>query len=342
MLKHLEALVALEGISGHEKTVREYILAALKEYPVEFTYKEDSLGNLLVEVKGAEPAKQRVLFNAHMDEVGLIVTNVTEDGLLRFATAGGIDEKVLVGRTVTVNGHTGVIGCGAIHLCSGEEKNRAVAKDRLMVDIGASSREEAEAVVTIGDPVVFDSDMVALYNDRFKARALDDRAGCALLLSLLEKPLPFDIQLAFTVQEELGCRGGAVAAFTMQPDISVTVETTTASDIAGTQAGQEVCHMGDGAVVSFMDGRTFYDQPLYKQIRALADANGIKTQTKTTIAGGNDAGAVQAAGHGARVAAVSMPCRYIHSAGSVLSESDIEETCRLLRLLAETLPGESV
>lgn len=99
--------------------------------------------------------------------------------------------------------------------------------------------------------------------------------------------------------------------------------------------------MGDGAVVSFMDGRTFYDQPLYKHIRALADANGIKTQTKTTVAGGNDAGAMQTAGHGARVAAVSMPCRYIHSAGSVLSESDIEETCRLLRLLAETLPGET-
>ncbi len=342
MLKHLEELVRLEGIAGHESSVRKYILAALDEYPVKYSYTEDPLGNLLVEVKGEQPAKQRVLFNAHMDEVGLVVTNVTEDGLLRFATAGGIDEKVLVGRTVTVNGHTGVIGCGAIHLCSAEEKNRAVAKERLMVDIGAASREEAEAVVTIGDPIVFDSDIVPLYNDRFKARALDDRAGCALLLSLLEKPLPFDIQLAFTVQEELGLRGGTTAAFTMQPDISVTVETTTASDIAGTQAGQEVCHMGDGAVVSFMDGRTFYDRPLYKHIRALADANGIKTQTKTTIAGGNDAGAMQTAGHGARVAAVSMPCRYIHSAGSVLSENDIEETRRLLRLLAETLPGETV
>ncbi len=342
MLKHLEELVALQGISGYETAVRDYIITALKEYPNDYSCTVDPLGNLLVEVKGAAPGKRRVLFNAHMDEVGLVVTNITEDGMLRFATAGGIDEKVLVGRTVTVNGRMGVIGCGALHLCSADEKNRAIPKDRLMIDIGASSREEAETVVSIGDAVVFDSEFTPLFNDRFKARALDDRAGCALLLSILETPLPFDIQLAFTVQEELGLRGGTVAAFTMQPDISVTVETTTASDIAGTQPGQEVCHMGDGAVVSFMDGRTFYDQPLYKHIRALADANGIKTQTKTTVAGGNDAGGIQTAGCGARVAAVSMPCRYIHSAGSVLAHSDIEETRRLLRLLAETLPETEI
>ncbi len=340
MLKHMKELSALDGIPGCEKEVCQYIVDALNDYPCDVSWTVDPLGNLLCEVKGEARAKRRVLFNAHMDEVGMIVIGFTEDGLLRFANAGGINEKVLVGRRVRVNGHVGVIGCGAMHLCSHDARNKAVPLDSLLIDIGAASREEAEEAVTIGDPVVFESEFTSLENGRFKARALDDRAGCALLLSMLEQPLPYDIYLAFTTQEELGTRGGTVAAYTMKPDVAVTVETTTASDTAGVRSGEEVCHMGDGAVVSFMDGRTFYDQDLYKHIRALADANGIKNQTKTVIAGGNDAGAMQAAGNGAKVAAVSLPCRYLHSAGCVLSEDDVEETRRLLRVLAETLPGE--
>lgn len=340
MLKHMKELAALNGISGCENDVCQYILSALNESPCAVSRTVDPLGNLLCEVKGQAPAKRRVLFNAHMDEVGMIVIGITGDGMLRFANVGGINEKVLVGRTVRVNGHIGVIGCGAMHLCGHDARNKAVPLDSLMIDIGAVSREEAEAVVTIGDPVVFESEFTALENGRFKARALDDRAGCALLLSMLEEPLPYDIYLAFTTQEELGTRGAAVAAYTMKPDLAVTVETTTASDTAGVRAGEEVCHMGDGAVVSFMDGRTFYDQELYKHIRSLADEHAIKNQTKTVIAGGNDAGVMQAAGHGAKVAAVSLPCRYLHSAGCVLSEDDVGETRRLLRVLAETLPGE--
>ncbi len=340
MLKHVEQLALLNGISGCEKDVRDYLIAALKGYPCNVSWTVDPLGNLLCEVKGENPAKRRVLFNAHMDEVGMMVIGITGDGMLRFANVGGINEKVLVGRTVRVNGHTGVIGCGAMHLCGHDARNKAVPLDSLLIDIGATSREDAEAAVSIGDVVVFDSEFTRLENDRFKARALDDRAGCALLLSILEKPLPYDIYLAFTTQEELGMRGGTVAAYTMKPDVAITVETTTASDIAGVRPGEEVCRMGDGAVVSFMDGRTFYDQDLYRHIRALADAYGIKNQTKTVIAGGNDAGAMQAAGNGAKVAAVSLPCRYLHSASCVLSEEDVEETRRLLRVLAETLPGE--
>lgn len=342
MLKHLKELAALPGIAGQETPVREYILGALKQSGAEFEATTDPLGNLLVRVKGAARAAKTVMFEAHMDEVGMIVTGITEGGFLRFATAGGIDEKVLVGRAVTVNGRAGVIGCGAIHLCPKDDKSKPVPADRLLIDIGADSREQAEDVVSIGDPVIFDSEFTDLFGGRFKARALDDRVGCALLLSLLEQPLPFDVVLAFTVQEEIGLRGGATAAYTVQPDISVTVEATTASDIAGAQPGREVCFVGGGAVLSFMDGRTLYDQPLYRQITELAKANDIKVQPKTTVAGGNDAGAIQVAGRGVRVAAVSLPCRYIHSPSSVLAESDVEETRRLIRLLAETLPGESL
>ncbi|MBO5796773.1 MAG: M42 family peptidase, partial [Clostridia bacterium] len=201
MLKHLKELAALPGIAGQETAVREYIEKVLAQSGATYTAKVDPLGNLLVWLKGEAEAPKTVMFEAHMDEVGMMVTGITDAGYLRFATAGGIDEKVLVGRRVTVNGHTGVIGCGAIHLCPKDEKSKPVSADRLMIDIGAENKEEAEAVVAIGDAVIFDSEFTDLFGGKFKARDLDDRVGCALLLSLLEKPFPYDVLLAFTVQE---------------------------------------------------------------------------------------------------------------------------------------------
>lgn len=342
MLKHLKELTALCGISGQEDAVRAYILKVLSEYDTPMQVRVDPLGNVIVDVRGENRPACRVLFEAHMDEVGLIVTDITSDGYLRFAEAGGINEKVLVGRTVTVNGRVGVIGCGAMHLIGKEERNKPIPTDRLLIDIGAATREEAAAVISVGDAVMFDSEYTELFGDRFKARALDDRVGCAILLSLLSKPLPYDITVAFTVQEEIGLRGAAVVANTVAPDISVTVESTTASDVAGTAEGQEVCFVGRGPVLSFMDGRTLYDQRLYHHILELAEQNGIPAQSKTRVAGGNNAGAIQTAGSGVRVAAVSLPCRYIHSANTVLSHGDIEAADRLIRLLAETLAGESL
>ncbi len=341
MLKHLKELTALSGIPGQENAVRDYILKALSACGPCVQVKTDALGNVLAEVTGEQRPAQKVMFEAHMDEVGMIVTGITSEGYLRFANAGGINEKVQVGRTVTVNGHVGVIGCKAMHHCSKEEREKPVSADSLLIDIGAACREEAEAVVSIGDAVLFDSEFAELSGGRFKARALDDRVGCALLLSLAEQVLPYDVTLVFAVQEEIGLRGSATAAFAVQPDVSVTLEATTASDIAGTQPGHEVCFVGQGPVLSFMDGRTLYDQKLYHHILDLARENGIPAQSKTAVAGGNDAGAIQVAGRGARVAAVSLPCRYIHSASCVLAEQDVDAAGQLVRLLAGTLPGET-
>lgn len=341
MLTHLKELTALSGISGREEAVREYIRRAVEQSSAETTITVDPLGNLLVRVTGASRAACTVLFEAHMDEVGLIVTGITDDGYLRFATVGGIDDKVLAGRCVTVNGHAGVIGCKAVHHCDKEERAKPVAAAQLLIDIGADSCEQAANVAAPGDAVIFDSAFTALAGGRFKAKALDDRVGCALLLSMLEQPLPYDVTLAFTVQEEVGLRGATTAAYTVRPDISVTVEATTASDIMGTPAGKEVCFVGGGAVLSFMDGRTMYDKALYDEIAALAAARSIPVQPKTAVAGGNDAGAIQTAAGGARVAAVSLPCRYIHSPSCVLDEADVEAARQLLFALAETLPANA-
>ncbi len=335
MMDHLKKLCALEGVSGREDAVRAYILHTLKSLPTEKTVRCDPLGNVLVEIVGRQRAAKKLLFAAHMDEVGLIITGITDDGYLRFSPVGGVDPAVYYGRQVRVNGHIGVIGGKAKHLCSEDELKKIPEASALHIDLGASSKKEAEAMVHPGDMAVFHSAFYRMEGGLVKGKAIDDRAGCALLLTLAEQTPSYDLTLAFTVQEEVGLRGAKTAAFSVQPDIAVVVDATTAADTAGVAQDKQVCRVGGGAVLSFMDKRTLYDADLYHRILTLADKKGIRVQTKSMVAGGNDAGAIHLAGRGARVAAVSLPCRYIHSPSCVLARRDLEETLALLKVLAE-------
>ncbi len=334
-MAYLKKLCALEGVSGREDAVRAFILQTLDALPTEKTVRCDALGNVLVDLVGRQRANQKLLFAAHMDEVGFIITGADENGFLRFATVGGVDAAVYYGRRVRVNGHTGVIGGKAKHLCSKDELSKLPESAALRIDVGASTREEAEKLAHPGDVAVFDSGFYRMEGGLVKGRAIDDRAGCALLLALAEQTPAYDMTLAFTVQEEIGLRGAKTAAFGIQPDIAVVVDATTAADTAGVAADKQVCRVGGGAVISFMDKRTLYDAGLYRRILALADKKSLRVQSKSMVAGGNDAGAIHLAGRGARVAAVSLPCRYIHSPSCVLSRRDMEDTLALLRLLAE-------
>ena len=337
MKERIRALCELDAVSGREDAVRAYILDALQKSPAQMEVRVDALGNILCEIRGENRAAKRVLFTAHMDEVGCIVTGITDDGYLRFATVGGVDKSVLCGRRVRIGSQIGIIGCKAVHLCSKKEADTLPEEKDLLIDIGASSAAQAKESVRPGDVAAFDTPFTEM-QDMIRAKALDDRIGCALLLKLAETVPPYDISLAFTVQEEVGLRGAAPAAFTLRPDIAVVVETTTAADVGDVPTSKQVCRVGGGPVVSFMDKSTLYDCDLYAKIRTLADDTGIPNQTKTLIAGGNDAGAIQRTGGGVRVAAVSLPCRYIHSPASVVSMRDIEETQRLLSELTKVLP----
>lgn len=339
MLSHyLQELCALPGISGREAPVRAYIKEKLAASPVPMTVTADPLGNLIVALRGQERPPLSVVFAAHMDEVGLIVTGVTEDGFLRFATVGGIADTVLFGRRVTVNGHPGVIGGKAVHQCEKEEKNTVPRADGLLIDVGADTRQEALLLAKPGDSAVFAGETTTLLGGKIKAKAIDDRGGCALLLALAEVPPRYDITLVFTVQEEVGLRGARTAAAAVQPDVAVIVDATTASDTVGVPTDKEVCRQGRGGVLSFMDRATVYDKELFDWILAEAARENLPVQVKEAVAGGNDAGSFQVAGTGARVAALSLPCRYIHSPACVLSESDLADTARLLRHLADQLP----
>lgn len=334
----LRTITDLTGTSGNEEPICAYIREQLKNAPAVSSIGVDRVGNCIVHLTGKQRAPHTVVLAAHMDEVGGIVTGITDDGYLRFDTVGGIVPAVLYARRALVNGHIGVIGGKPIHVSKDKERETVPSIGDMRIDIGADTREEAEAIVCLGDEITFVSDYTDLSDRLFKAKALDDRAGCAMLLELAKTQPEYDVTIAFTVQEEVGLRGATVAGNVLQPEYTVVVDATTAADTAGVPGDKQVCKVGAGPVVSFMDRRTFYDQKLYTHIRALAEQHDIPAQTKTMVAGGNDAGAFQTAGAGSRVAAVSLPCRYIHSPSCVLAHEDVENTLKLLDLLMNTLP----
>lgn len=332
----LKTLCELPGVSGREEAVRKYIVDTLAAIGTEKQIIVDPMGNVICKLKGEKPANKTLLLCAHMDEVGLIITSITNDGFLKFENIGGVNEAVLCGKRVKIGEITGVIGCKAVHLCTKEEKEKIPKKKDLVIDIGVSG-EKAKKLVKPGDIATFDTPFVDLQT-LVMGKAIDDRIGCVLLLELAKKKPLYDITLAFTVQEEVGTRGAGPVAFAVAPDIAITVETTTAADIADVPDENRVCTVGRGPVLSFMDLRTLYDADLYAQIRSIADENNIPNQTKSVVSGGNDAGTVQRTANGTRIAAISVPCRYLHSASCVSSMTDAENTKKLLELLVEVLP----
>lgn len=333
----LEQLCTIRGISGDEEQVRDFIVKQVIPYAEQVIV--DAMGNVIVEKKGAKPAKTKLMLNAHMDEVGLIVTHIDPDGYLKFATVGGIDKRVLCGRSVTIgSGVQGVIGAKPVHLLSTDEKGKAVPINDMYLDIGAVNKEEAEKVVNLGDFVCFNS-IFDTENGMIRSRALDDRAGCAILIDMIQTDLAFDMTFVFCVQEEVGTRGSRTATYQVQPQAALVVETTTAADIAGVPKEKQVCRIGEGAVISFMDKSTIYDRDYYRLALQTAQEENLPCQIKQAVAGGNDAGAIHVTRDGVRTIAVSLACRYLHSAVGQISQHDFHSTEKLIIALAERIAG---
>lgn len=342
MLDTMETLCCLDGVSGCEDEVREYILERVMPFADEI--RTDAMGNLMVFKKGACTPKQRVMLAAHMDEVGLIITEITEDGYLRFDAVGGIDRRVLIGKRVFVGPVRvlGVIGSKAIHLTTAEQRKRLPKLSEMYIDIGARDKKAAESMVQLGDTAAFDDSVIRFGEGYIKAKAIDDRVGCAAMLELIESQLPCDCWFAFTVQEEVGCRGASVAARSVQPDVALILEGTTAADIPGVSGADCVCRLGKGVVIPYMDKGTIYDREIYRTLCRLADANEIPWQTKSRVAGGTDASAIQRSGAGVRVAALSVPIRNIHSPACVVKAEECENQMRLARLFLKELASQVV
>ncbi len=337
----LKRLCLANGVSSGENRVRDIIINEIKPYADEISV--DGSGNLIVFKKGRERAKNKLLLSAHMDEVGFIVTYINSDGTLRVEEVGGIDRRVISGKRVLVGEKNvpGVFGLKPTHLCSGEGKKAIPKLSEMYIDIGAENREDAEKAVSRGDLVSFDG-YFEENEQAFIAKALDDRAGCAVLIGMIKSDLPYDMHFTFVVQEEVGLRGAKTAAYTVDPEFAIVVETTTAADIPNVSDGKRVCELGEGAVISFMDRHTIYDKGLYNAAFKAAKAEGVKAQTKQAVAGGNDAGVISTTRGGVRTAAVSLPCRYLHSPHTVAYKSDLTAVEKTVNALAVKIAGGEV
>ncbi len=334
MIELIKKLTSLNAAPGEEDAVRDFIISEIAPH---CEYSVDALGSITAFKKGKNRANKKVMFSCHMDEVALIITHITAAGYLKFETLGGIDTLSLLSTHVVANGIDGIIGYKPIHLQGKADRDKIPEISQLYIDIGAKSEEEAKNLVTPGDTAYFVSDFYEMGTSCIKAKALDDRVGCAIMVDMLKSELPFDTYFCFNVQEEVGLRGSKCTAFAGNYDIGIVLEATTASDTSGVDAASVCCSLGAGAVVPFMDGRTLYDKKLYDLAFETARENNIKIQTKNVIAGGNDASSVQTAGSGCRVLSISLPCRYIHTPSSVANKEDITEMRRLIDCLLEKL-----
>ena len=332
---YLSELANLPGVSGNEDAVRRYIRKKMEPYCERFEV--DSMGNLLACQKGWQPGRKTLMLCAHMDEVGLIVSRITDEGFLKFKTVGGIDPRVLVSKRVLVGkeGHAGVIGRRAIHLLSPEERKKAPKIKELYIDVGVKNKKEAEKIAAVGDYVVFDSAYVPFGEGLVKAKALDDRAGCSVLLSAASVTGNVNVCFAFSVQEEVGLRGARLCARRVKPDLALVIDVTTCSDLPGTDAPMRSTLLGKGAALSFIDGATSYNRELVQRLYQMAKNHHVPIQFKQIAAGGNDAGTIHVAAGGILTAALSLPGRYIHSPSSVISLNDYEAAKEFVRILIQ-------
>ena len=333
MLETIKELSLLDGVSGRENAVRDYIIKEITPYAD--SIETDPLGNLIVFKKGKSRPKSKVMLDAHMDEVGMMITHINSDGTLDFDCVGGIDKRVLLGRPVTVgvNRINGVIGVKAVHMVPAAEK--LDMPSTMYIDIGADTKEDAESVVSLGDYACFRSEFVEFGDGLIKGKALDDRAGCAILMDMIKSELPYDMYFNFAAGEEVGLGIAATAFYKIQPDYAIVVETTTAADLADVPESKRVCALGDGGVISFMDRRTIYPKDLFDKAFEVAKKHGIKAQVKSLVAGGNNAGVIHKTAGGICTITVSLACRYLHSPSCVLKKEDITESAKLIRALAE-------
>lgn len=340
MFEMIKSLCELDGISGREQDVSAAIMEHIRTLADEVSV--DNLGNVIAFKKGRRQPKHKLMVAAHMDEVGMIVTSIGDDGYLRFSTVGGVNTKVILGRQVRVGEKKlpGVIGSKPIHLQSEEERSTAPELDKMVIDIGAKDREEAERCVSLGDSATFIGDYLEYGNpaDPYVAvKAMDDRAGCAMMIQMMKEGLEFDTWFAFTVQEEIGTRGAKAAAFSVNPDIALIIETTASGDVADVTGEKRVTIVGGGAVVSYMDHGTIYDKPLFDLAFQVAKEKSIPCQTKTMIAGGNDSGAIHVSHGGVRTCAISVPGRYLHSPSDAAKKSDIQAVYDLSKAMLDVL-----
>ncbi len=325
----LEKLSTAFGPSGCEDEVADIIKNEIGHFADDII--TDALGNFIVKINGKTDKK--MMLSAHMDEVGFMVRKTDDLGCIYFHTVGSISEGALPSRRVTLMGsdgrkYTGVIDAKAIHSQTAKERKEFIPIDKMHINIGASSKNEVDSLISLGDYGVFDSDFVKFGNGFIKVKALDDRVGCAVMCEIIKKirqesiTPEYTLYFAFTTREEVGRSGAITATEAVKPDFALILECTAVADIPETPAHKTVSKLSEGVALSLMDHSTVYRREVIEKMMKLAKDNGVKYQIKTLVSGGNDAGHIHKTAGGVRCATLSVPSRYIHSSCSVIHEDD--------------------
>ncbi|MBQ7383593.1 MAG: M42 family metallopeptidase [Clostridia bacterium] len=321
MYNTLKALCLTPSVSGREEAIREKIKEMIS--PLTDECYTDNLGNLIA-VKhgsGSNDTKKKIMLCAHMDEIGFIVTYIEEKGFIRVSTVGGIN--LVASSCSQVVSERGVKG--ALVPESGV-KAADFSADKFVIDIGAKSRKEAERRVKIGDFFVVAPSLTRLCGSRVCGRPIDDRIGCAVMIRLAEamkdKPCSHDIYYAFSVQEEVGCRGAKPAAFGISPDYALVYDVTGTGDTLGAKPME--CAIGGGAAIKIKDSSVICHTEVVDRLRSAAEKNKIPYQLEILTYGGTDTSAIQMSGFGCRAGALSIPTRYIHSSVETADLADAE------------------
>lgn len=344
--KLLQTLTDAHGVPGYEVEIR----ALLREYLAPLgSISQDKLGSIICHQSGDGP---RVMLAGHMDEIGFIISHITEEGFLKFLQLGGWWDQVLLGHRIIIKTHNGdvvgVIGAKPPHMLDAEERKKVVEKKDMYIDIGATSYEEAVATgVRVGDPAVPDSTFVVSANPKmYVAKAFDDRIGCAVGVEVMryfkDNAHPNNLYGVMTVMEEVGVRGATTSARAIDPDVAIILESDIAGDVPGIKAEESDIKLGGGPTIMVYDARMIPNIKLRDLCVDTAADLGITVQFSAMPGGATDGSIIHLHGTGVPTIVIGVAARHIHSHNSMIHRDDFDEAVKLVAAVVEKLDVETV
>lgn len=347
-LQMLKELAESPGVPGQEGAVRQVMRRYLEPLGEILT---DNLGSIIGRKAGPTDGP-RIMLAGHLDEIGFMVTRITDEGYLKFQTLGGWWEQVMLAHRIEVYTRqgplVGVIGSKPPHILTPEERKKVVEKKAMFIDIGASSRAEAESWgVRPGDAVVPVGPFAQMRNpDLLMAKAWDNRFGCALAIETLRllqtQDHPNVVYAVGTVQEEVGLRGATTTTNVIQPDIGIALDTGIAGDMPGVGPDDASGKLGGGPVILLYDGSMIAHTGLRDLVFEVAAAADIPLQHDTVAGGGTDGGRIHVFGAGVPSVVIGVPVRYIHTHTAIMHRRDFDQAARLLVALVQRLDAATV
>lgn len=345
----LKELTDANGIPGNEKEPREVMKKYITPYADEISY--DNLGSFIAKKTG-KAGGPKIMITGHLDEIGFMITRIDDNGFLKFETVGGWWSQVMLAQRVTVmtrkGNIVGVIGSKPPHILPPEQRKKPVEVKDMFIDIGASSKEEAESFgVRPGDAVTPICDFTVMKNEKIMmAKAWDNRIGCAIAIEVMKRLKDENhdnvVYGVGAVQEEVGLRGAKTAAHKIEPDIGFAVDVGIAGDTPGISANDATAKIGEGPQIMIYDRSMVSHKGLRDFVTDIADEHEIPYQFEAMSGGGTDAGSIHLSGDGAPSLAITVPTRYIHTHAAILHRDDFEHAVQLITEVVKRLDEETV